>query len=97
MCLSEWLPAGDSSQRCEWQLTRQLTIYDLEGNYEEMVHVQVSIEFEAERKRVLATAPQALWSGDDLGAWSLDVERSELFQAARAAELGRFRVEQFTV
>jgi hypothetical protein len=97
MSLSEWLAPDRPDDTHRWSLARQLSIDDVEGSYEKMVHVRVTAWVRVADEHASTEPFPTLWSEGDLSAWKKEIERTELFSVLESTTAERVKVEQETV
>jgi hypothetical protein len=96
MCLFQW-GSRDAGGDFECDFTRQFVLDDLDGDYDHMEQVSLTLLFDARDADTVAVGSGAVWSGDDLLAWQDEVSTHEVLRVLGNKPAKRWQLEHSEV
>jgi hypothetical protein len=94
MCLLE---CGRAAASVALHLTRQFSLNDLDGNYEHMEQLTLSLVFDTPAGDLAGGGAAEIWSGDDLNRWAEALRTHPVLLAIAGRSPASQRVEHSEV
>ena len=93
MCLFQWgsYDWGDG-KNLECDFTRQFVLYDVDGDYDHMEQLSLTLLFDPDDSELAGLGSGELWSGDDFHAWAQDVAGHAVLAVLREKSTPRRRL-----